>query len=178
MLPQGQPLQQQPFSRLGTLGANQLRRHLCQLPAAAEPGHHQHTACVAAHNDRAQWPLEGQLHPGGKVVHNVVALPNGAWENDGPRRHPQEAPQEGSTAGIGQILRRNGAAAIPQRLHHANLRPLLVHHFAHGGDAHQGRHQEEKQGKHLADPLHNVRITFIADIGHIGIPVQEISVRL
>ena len=50
-LPQGQSLQQQPLSRLGALGTNQICRYLRQLPAAAEPGHHQHTARVAAHND-------------------------------------------------------------------------------------------------------------------------------
>ena len=177
MLPKGQPLQKQPFARLGALGANQLGRHFHQFPPAAEPCHGQHTHCVTAHNHGAERPIEHQPDLRGKIVHNGISLPDHTREDDRAHEHAQNTAKQGGAAGISQVFCRDGSA-IPQSFHHTDLRPLLVHHLAHGGNAHQSRHQEEKQRKHPAHAFYNLRIAFKAGVRHIGIPVQHIDIRL
>ena len=53
------------------------------------------------------------------------------------------------------------APLVAQRLHGADLQPLLLHHAGHGGQRHQRGHQEEENGEHRGDGLHLIHIGLV-----------------
>ena len=55
---------------------------------------------------------------------------------------------------------------------------LLLHHPGHGGQRHQGRHQEEEDGEHLGDGLHLGGVAAEAREADVSVPVQHVPLRL
>ena len=54
---------------------------------------------------------------------------------------------------------------------------FLVDHPGHGGDAHQGRNQNEEHRKYPGDTRHNIRGAVQIVIAHVAVPVQNDQIR-
>ena len=64
----------------------------------------------------------------------------------------------------------------PQGLENADVGPVVLHHPRHGGDAHQGCHQEKEDREDTSHAGDNARVVFKADVSHIGVAAQRIAV--
>ena len=169
--------QENPFSALWRFGADQPRRHTEQLMTAGK--------ICRTHGARKRGRQGEQRKPDIKkildlthAVHDAVSHPDHPGEQPGANSAAGRGSHRGSRSGIKQIFPHNGLIAIAQRLHHADLCSLLLHHTVHGGHADQSRYQEEEHRKYIGNSRHNIGITLIAGVPDISIPCKHIVVRL
>ena len=177
-LPQrANPLQQHPAAGLGALGPHELGGHRGESGEAGGKGRTGDAQHRRAHGEQRHIGKEEQLH----VPHGVEHLPgveDNSGDNGDAHSQAQHAPKEGGEETVPHILQGDGAAAVPQGLQAADLHPLVLHHAGHGGQAHQGRHQEENQGEHAGQVAHPLRILLVGHVAHVGVPVQDVPLAV
>ena len=171
------PLQQHPAAGLGTPGPHKLGGYGGEGGKAGGKGRAGDAQHRRAHREQRHVGQQEELH----VSHGVEHLPgieDNGGDNGDAHSQAQHAPEEGGKEAVPHVLQGDGAAAVAQSLQAADLHPLVLHHAGHGGQAHQGRHQEENQGEHTGQIAHALRVLLVGHIAHVGVPAQNVPLAV
>ena len=156
LLPQGQMFQQDFFAGIRSLGANQLGRLFFQGFPAAVPGNGEHQCGIYQDDGKAQRPVDGQQEIRLDIEHDFVCFPDNHGDHGTAQKQAKTAAEHGAAAGIDQIFAHDFSIGVTQGFQRSDLGTFFINHAGHGGDAHQGSHQQEKHRQNPGNTGHNV----------------------